>query len=268
MAWQQTKIWDFQKQNMTNHHLSYAFDDFISLKVLFASILSLVITVSIIATILYLGYDNAGNIFDLFVQAYTDATDYIYAKLEDYPAIAFIIEHKIFMLMFNFVVYFGLGVVFYYTFFIIYVFILSFFNPMFIGHIQKKYYPEVKLKGMNIFLIVFFYIKTILITLVLFVILSPAFLIPGLNLLMFLPIYYFFHKTLVFDVSSVINNQKEYKKIKKVNWSELKSHTIFCYLLSFIPFIGILIYPFYIFYVGHYIIKETEELRAHIEFNN
>ena len=268
MVLRQTKIWGSQKQNMTNHHLSCAFDDFISLKVLFASILSFVITVSIITAILYLGYDNVGNIFDLFVQAYKDATDYIYAKLEDYPTIAFIIEHKIFMLMFNFVVYFGLGVVFYYTFFIIYAFIISFFNPIFIGHIQKKYYPEVKLKGMNIFLAVFFYIKTISTTLVLFVILSPTFLIPGLNLLMFLPLYYFFHKTLVFDVSSVINTQKEYRKIKKVNWSELKSHTIFCFFLSLIPIIGILIYPFYIFYIGHYIIKETEELRTHIEFNN
>jgi len=253
---------------MTNNHLGHAFDDFMSLKVLLISIISIIITMTIIVGILYLGYDNSDGIIDLLIQSYKDTTDYIFARLEDYPVITFIMEHKILMLIFHFVVYFGLSIVFYYTFFIIYAFIISLFNPLFIRHIQRKYHPEVKLKGINIIFVLFFYTKTIFITLILFIVLSPAFLIPGLNLLIFLPVYYFFHKALVFDVSSVINNQKEYRKIKKVNWSELKGHTIFCFFLSLIPIIGILIYPFYIFYIGHYMMRETKELREHISFNS
>ena len=103
--------------------------------------------------------------------------------------------------------------------------------------------------------------KTIIVTLILFFVLSPTYFIPALNFLIFLPFYYFFHKTIVFDVSSVINNAKEYKKIKKLNWVELKGKTLFCFLITLIPIIGMLVYPFYVIFIGHYIFNETRELR-------
>lgn len=71
---------------------------------------------------------------------------------------------------------------------------------------------------------------------------------------------------LVFDVSSNINTAKEYRKIRKLKWGELKAHTTFCFLLILIPILGVLLYPYYIIYTGHYILHETKTLRYEDDF--
>jgi len=244
-----------------------AFDDFMSPKVLLMSLFSILITISIIFLFLSLAFDYSGEITKLIPTVFNSIVQDVFEKLETYPFLSFILEHKFLMSILHFLVYLGAGVVIYYMFFIIYAFVISFFNIFFIQYIQKKYYTNVELKGINILVLVVFYIKTIIIALVLFIVLSPAYLIPAANTLIFLPIYYFFHKTIVFDVSSVINTSKEYKKIKRANWSELKARTGFCFMLTLVPFFGILLYPYYILYLGHYMMQETKELRYVNDFH-
>lgn len=229
-------------------------------KVIFISLISFFITVAIIVFSLMLIFENIGGIQDIFPEA-SKWVNEIIGDLEQYPLLAFILEHKIMMTIFHYIMYFGLGILAYYIFFAVYAIVISFFATIIVKHIQKKHYHNVKLKGIGLFSTGFFYIKTIIITAILFIVLLPAYFIPVLNILIFLPIYYFFHKTLVFDVSSVINTSSEYKKIKRVNWGELKGYTAFCFLITFIPIVGILAYPYYIIYVGHYLFKETGELR-------
>jgi hypothetical protein len=244
-----------------------AFDDFMSPKVLLISLFSILITISIIFLFLSLAFDYSGEITKLIPTVFNSIVQDVFEKLETYPFLSFILEHKFLMFILHFLVYLGAGVVIYYMFFIIYAFVISFFNIFFIQYIQKKYYTNVELKGINILASVVFYIKTIIIALVLFIVLSPAYLIPAANILIFLPIYYFFHKTIVFDVSSVINTSKEYKKIKRANWSELKARTGFCFMLTLVPFFGILVYPYYVLYLGHYMMQETKELRYVNDFH-
>ncbi len=229
-------------------------------KVVFISIVSFLITIAIILFTLPFIFNNIGGIKDIIPEVYNWVNE-ILVSIESYPILAFLFEHKIIMILFRYVLYFGFGIVGYYIFFGIYGFVISFFAPMLIKHIQKKYHSEIELKGIGLLPTGFFYIKTIIITIVLFLILSPTYLIPGLNFLIFLPLYYFFHKALVFDVSSVINTSKEYKRIKRANWSELKGYTGLCFLITLVPIIGILAYPYYVIYVGHYILNETGELR-------
>ena len=244
-----------------------AFDDFMSPKMLLVSLLSILITISTIFLFLSFVFDYSGEVTKLIPTVFSSMVQDVFEKLETYPFLSFILEHKFLMSMFHFFVYLGAGVVIYYIFFTIYAFIISFFNTFFIQYIQNKYYENVELKGMNILTSVFFYIKAILGTLVLFIVLSPTYLIPAINILIFLPIYYFFHKTLVFDVSSVINNSKEYKQIKRANWGELKARTGFCFMLTLIPLFGILLYPYYVLYLGHYMMQETKELRYVNDFH-
>ena len=253
---------------MTNRSLMLqAFDDFMSPKVILMSIFSIFITISIIFLLLFFIFDYSGEITELIPTVLSSMVDDVFKKIENYPFLSFMVEHKLLVSMLHLLVYLGVGVVAYYTFFAIYAFVISFFNIFFIQYIQKKYYTNVELKGMNIFSSVIFYIKTIIIALLLFIVLSPAYLIPAVNLLIFLPIYYFFHKTIVFDVSSVINTAKEYKKIKRANWTELKARTGFCFMLTLIPIVGILLYPYYVLYIGHYVIQETKELRYVNDFH-
>jgi len=251
------------KQN----YMFQAFDDFLSAKVLLLSFISLLLTLAIISLSLYLLFDTIGELKYSIPTAFTVVANIILQKIENYPFLAFILEHKIMMTILHFLVYFGLGIMSYYVFFTVYAFVISFFNVVLIRHIQKKYYPNIELRGMCIMHTIIFYVKTMAIFLLLFIVLSPAYIIPAINILIFVPIYYFFHKTIVFDVSSVINTSKEYKKLKRVNWAELKSKTGFCFLLTLVPVVGILLYPYYILYIGHYMMKETEELRYVNDFN-
>lgn len=244
-----------------------AFDDFMSPKVILISLLSAFITAVIIFFLLSFILNYSGEITKFIPTVFNDLVKYISEKLESYPITSFLLEHKLIMYLFRYLLYFGVGVVLYYLFFAIYSFVISFFNIFIIRYIQKKHYIDFQLKEMGIFRTITFYIKTVIITLILFLILLPIYLIPVLNILIFLPIYYFFHKSLVFDVSSTINNYKEYKKIKSANWGELKTKTLFCFLLTFIPILGILLYPYYVIYIGHYIIQETIEYRYINEFH-
>lgn len=253
---------------MTNRSIMLqAFDDFMSAKVLLVSLISFFITVSIIFSSLYLIFDNVVELKDILPTAFNHAVEWIFQKLENYSFLSFILEHKLVMAGFHILVYFGLGIVLYYLFFTIYAFVISFFNTMLIKYIQKKYYPDIELRGINMISTLVFYVKTIIIALILFIILSPAYIIPAVNILIFLPIYYFFHKTIVFDVSSVINTSKEYRKLKRVNWAELKTKTGFCFVLTLIPIVGIFLYPYYVLYLGHYFMEETKELRYSNDFH-
>jgi len=245
-----------------------AFDDFLSLRVLLFSIISLVLTFLLFMAIFSFLYSSYSGEYDIdFFKSVENITHDIFVFMEAYPLFSFIIEHKIIMLLLHYLIYFGVGLLFYYLFVAFYSFIISFFIIYFISYLQKKYYTDVKLEGIGIVSTTFFYLKSILITIILFVIFSPAYIIPALNLLIFVPIYYFFHKTLVYDVSSVINTKREYKKIKKVNGAELKARTGFCFLLTLIPVFGILLYPYYFLYIGHYLLRETRELRYVEAFN-
>lgn len=240
--------------------LLQSLNDFMSPKVIIISIISFIITVSIILISLFILFDNSGSIKDTIPEVFM-WIDEILVSIESYPFLSFILKHELAMILFRYLLYFGFGIVGYYIFFGIYGIVISFFAPMLIRHIQKRHNSTIELKGIGTLSTIFFYIKTIIVTIVLFVALSPAYLIPGLNILIFLPLYYFFHKALVFDVSSVINTSKEYKRIKRANWSELKGYTGLCFLITLVPIIGVLAYPFYIIYVGHFMLKETEELR-------
>jgi len=240
-----------------------ALEDFISLRVLIISLISLMITLVIIYGIFSLSFDNIGS----FKSLLPDVVETILNNIQEYSIVSYMLEHKAIMYIVHILLSFGIGIFVYYVFFGIYAFIISFFNIFLIRYLQKKYYNSIEIKGISIVYTLFFYIKTIAIAILLFLLFLPVYIIPVLNLLIFVPIYYFFHKTLIYDVSSEVNIYKEYKKIKKVNTIELKAKTGFCFLLSLIPFIGILIYPYYVLYLGHYIMQETEELRYIEEFN-
>ena len=243
-----------------------AFDDFLSPKVIALSLLSFLITLFLFTAIFYFLFDYTGEWREMIPSVLTQNIQGFIEIIESYPWLAFVFEHKLMIMLLKYFLYFGFGLFFYYLFFALYSIVISFFNGYFILHLQKKYYLDVELKGIDIVGVVFFYMKTIIITAVLFLVLSPAYFIPVLNILIFVPIYYFFHKTIVFDVSSVVNTGREYRKIKKVNWSDLKSRTVFCFLLTLIPFFGMILYPFYVLYIGHYIMAETKELRYMSDF--
>ena len=168
----------------------------------------------------------------------------------------------------RYVIIFTVGMGLYYLFFILYGFVLGWFTGSLVKIVQRKHYPNIVFKGIGVIRTIIFYIKTIIITMFIFIILLPLYIFPVTNLMLMLAPYYFFHKTIIFDVASVVNDTQEYQKIKKVNWTELKGITGICFAMSLVPIIGIFLYPLYIIFVSHYMLKETEELRHVINFHS
>jgi hypothetical protein len=236
-------------------------DDFFSSKVMLISFISAIVTIILISFILYIAMGSIDDVWNIFPSVVNDYIHLINSTLEKYGILSFFIEHKILMWLIHIINYMGIGIFFYYLFFILYSFVIGVFNTYFVVFLQKKYYGEVELKGMSSLSTTIFYIKTIAVMLTLFVIFSPLYLIPVLNITIFIPMYYFFHKTIIFDVSSVINSKKELISIKKANRLELKTKTLFCFCISLIPVIGVLMYPYFLFVIGNLLFTETKDLR-------
>jgi len=243
---------------MNRDTISIAFEDFLSSNALWLSLVSFIITTIISVFFIYLSVDLIGGSISYLPQGLMEN---ISSFIEQYPFLSLVVEHEIVVGIFHILLYIGLGLVLYYIFFGLYTFVISLFNQVFIKYLRDRHYIDIQLQGMGILYTILFYLKIIVITMLIFIVLIPIYPIPVLNLSILIPFYYFFHKSIVYDISSNINNFTEYKKIKRANKIELRSKSIFMFLLTLIPVIGVILYPFYIYYIGHFIMKETEVLR-------
>ena len=80
-------------------------------------------------------------------------------------------------------------------------------------------------------------VKSSIMMIVLFLVLIPVYFVPVLNIIAFaLPLYYFFHKLLNFDVSSTILTKEQYKIIYAKKEILLDLELLFLYFISMIPF--------------------------------
>ncbi len=249
-----------------------AINDFFSKEVLYVSLVSFILTVFAVFGLFYL-LSFLGSEISTQLLLYVQGADgeqlfaTLKGQLSEYAILEFLFGINFFAYLLDFIIFLNLLLLFYLSFLMLYSIIIGFIAPVLIKRIQKRYYPEVELKGIKLLPSLWFYLKTITVTLLLLFIFLPLFFIPAINFLALLPLYYFFHKALVFDVSSVLNDYEEYRKLSKVNWFNLKFQTFVCFLLSLVPVIGIVIYPFYIITLSHTLFGETKQLRQHRAFS-
>ena len=144
---------------------------------------------------------------------------------------------------------------------------ITFLTPFILKNIHNKHYPDIEMKGYdNIFWSILKIFRWFIIMLGMFLLFIPFYFIPILNVIMFnLPMYYFFHKILTYDVASNICTKNEYKKIMFFAGTEVRIKTFVLYLFSLIPFAILFTGVFYIILMGHTYFRETKELR---ESNN
>jgi len=94
------------------------------------------------------------------------------------------------------------------------------------------------------------------------VLLFPLVFIPVLNFALLVPVYYLFHKLLVLDVASMLNSVEEYRELKRLYAGQMRGITLVCFALTVIPFLGVVIYPYYVIVMSHFIFRKTEAFRA------
>jgi len=131
------------------------------------------------------------------------------------------------------------------------VMIISFMTPKVIQIIGKNYYPNIQIKGYSTNLdLVWMMIKSISIMMILFIVLVPFYFIPYLNSIAFnLPLFYFFHKMLVFDVGSSMMGRFDYASMKIGSSSRLRTVTLISYIISLVPLVGAFFSLFYVIWL-------------------
>jgi hypothetical protein len=190
-------------------------------------------------------------------------TDTFSATLEGTALIQWLMSHAITSWIATFLVYtVGSFLTLYFSIFVALI-IVGFLTPTILKEIQKRHYPDVEMTGhSNLFEALFLMLRWVLVMILMFIVFVPLYFIPLVNIIAFnLPLYYFFHKMMTYDVGSTICTKEEDMKIKFFHASTLRLKTLGLYLISLIPFVVFFASVFYIIYLGHSYFIETRKMR-------
>ena len=143
------------------------------------------------------------------------------------------------------------------------IIVIGFLTPFVLKELQRRHYIDVEMKGHdNLFISMLKILKWFVLMVLMLIAFIPFYFVPVLNVIMLnIPIYYFFHKMLTYDVTSNINTNDEYKKIMFFAGNDMRIKTFVLYLISLIPFAILFGGIFYVIFMGHAYFRETRELR-------
>lgn len=246
--------------------------DFLTLKMLKYSILPFIITMILMYVIFFIvagvGLEQLGSMDIQSTQTTIENgiphTDSFSAKLEGSAIIQFLMSYAVTSWIASFLVYAIGGFFVLYASIFIAVIVIGFLTPLVMRELQKRHYKDVELIGhSNIVSAVLQMIKWAFVMLLLFFLLVPLYFIPIVNLIAFnLPLYYFFHKMLLYDISTNICTDEEDKQIRFFNKNMLRTKTLLLYLISLIPFAIFFGAIFYVIYLGNTYFVEVKKLRS------
>jgi hypothetical protein len=190
-------------------------------------------------------------------------TDSFTATLENTAIIKFLMSSAVTSWIATFLVYtIGSVLMLYFSIFVA-LLVIGFMTHMILKELRQRHYPDVELVGHSNFLDgILLTLKWVLIMFVLFMVFIPLYFIPILNIVAFnFPLYYFFHKMIIYDVSSTICTKEEALTIKAQYGNTLRLKTLILYLISLIPFVIFFATVFYVIYLGHSYFLEVRKMR-------
>ena len=246
--------------------------DFLTPKMLKYSILpfiiSLILIYALFLTLASIGVEQLGVLHvqtsETTLQNGIPHTQNIEAEVEGSEIIKFLMKYSITSWLATIFIYALSGFVALYISIFVAVIIIGFLTPIILKELRARHYDSIEMRGYaNLFNSIFFALKTTLIMLLLFIALIPFYFIPFLNIIAInIPLYYFFHKMILFDISSNILTKEEAKKIAYFNANGLRLKTLFLYLVSLIPFVVFFAAIFFIIYLGHTYFLEAKKIRT------
>lgn len=216
--------------------------DFFSAKFLAISTLPVVLVFIIVfGSYTYLGGDFFASIESSLQHSENSVINYILSI----GAVAWMVSTFLYLVV---------GVVLVLMSVILSIIMIGFFTPIIVKEIRKKHYSHIELTNQDFTFVssIFIYLKVFFIFFSLLFFIVPFLLIPGVNLaILYLPFYYLFHNFLVLDTGSSIMSKKEFKKCIKENKTLFRTTTLGMFLLSMIPFVGILFQVFFVIVLAH-----------------
>lgn len=141
--------------------------------------------------------------------------------------------------------------------------IIGFLTPFVVKYLNETSYKNLNLKPYGTILGAFWvFLKAFFMMILLYILFIPLYFIPLINFIaLYLPLYYFFHKMLNYDVSSTILSKEEYEKIYSKSSSAFRVRTLLLYFISTIPFVTLFVSIFYIIFLSHAYFMELEKLQ-------
>lgn len=192
-------------------------------------ILSMIIMYVLFFVIAGVGLDQLGTMDVASTQTTVENgvphTDSFAATLQGTAIIKFLMSSAITSWIASFLVYtIGSFLTLYFSIFIA-LLVIGFLTPLILREVHMRHYQDVEMIGYsNMFEGLFLTLKWAATMILLFLVLIPIYFIPLLNIVAFnLPLYYFFHKMITYDVASNICNRDEAIKIKFFSCKHIKT---------------------------------------------
>ncbi len=258
--------------NSENSTLSLSLRDLFTGKMIKYSLLPFILSMIVLYFLFFVvagvGLDSLGSMnvetTSTSMQNGVPHTDSFSATLEGTALIQWLMSHAITSWIATFLVYtIGSFLTLYFSIFVALI-IVGFLTPTILRELQYRHYQDVEMVGhSNAIASLFLMLKWLLIMIMMFIVFIPLYFIPLVNIVAFnLPLYYFFHKVMTYDVSSTICTKDEAMKIKFFHATTLRLKTLGLYLISLIPFVVFFASVFYIIYLGHAYFLETRKMRT------
>ncbi len=256
---------------MNNSVIILSIKDFFTPKMLKYAIVPFILTMIIMYILFFImagiGVDQLGQMqvqtTETSIQNGIPHTETINTMLEGTAIIEFLMSYAITSWIATFLIYaLGSFLVLYVSIFIA-VIVIGFLTPLVLKELQRRHYQDIEMIGYsNIVSALFLAIKWAVIMLLLFIALIPFYFIPLVNLIAFnLPLYYFFHKMITYDISSTITTKEENKKIMYFSGNSIRLKTVALYIISLIPFAIFFGAILYVIYLGNTYFLELRKLR-------
>ncbi len=251
--------------------LALSFKDYFSPKMLQYSVLPFIVTIALMYLLFFwfagMGLEQLGSMSvestQTTMQNGIPHTESFSAQIEGLAIIQFLMSYTITSWIASFLVYAIGGFFVLYISIFVAIIVVGFLTPYVLKEVQKRHYRDVEIVGhSNIAEALFLTIKWALTMLLLFFLLIPFYFIPLVNIIAFnLPLYYFFHKMMTYDVASTICSKEERKEIDYFAKNRIRVKTLALYLVSLIPFAVFFAAVFYVIYLGHTYFVEVRKVR-------
>jgi len=196
-----------------NNLLILSVKDFFSPKMLKFAILPFIISMVLMYLLFFLlagaGLDAMGTMdvqtTQTSFQNGIPHTDTFSAGLEGSAIIQFLMAHTLTAWIATFLVYAVGGFFTLFLSIVVAVFVIGFLTPYILKELQERHYDDVEMIGhSNFFTLMAQMLKWFFIMIFLFLLFIPLYFIPLLNIIALnFPLYYFFHKAMTFDISSI-----------------------------------------------------------------
>lgn len=252
--------------------LFQSINDFLTPKMLKYALLPFIISLVVMYIIFFIaagiGVEQLGSMHiessQTTVQNGIPHTETLEAELEGSAIMKFLMSYTITSWLATFFIYVIGGFLTVYISIFVAIIIIGFLTPLVLRELRFRHYADIDMIGYsNPLSAVFLALKWAATMVLLFLLLIPFYFIPLLNIVAInIPLYYFFHKMLIFDVSSNICTKEEAKQIAFFNKNNIRIKTLILYLISLVPFAIFFGAIFFVIYLGHTYFLEARKVRT------